>query len=223
MNLLDYAAVAVPSGFMGNGLPWGVTLFGRAFTDQYLLSVAAGLQRQQGSTDPAPTTVARNDRARLVVCGAHLDGLALNWQLKRRGARLVETTQSSPDYQLYALAGGPPFRPGMVRVHEGGVAIAVEVWELPSSRIGLVPDRHSGAAGPGQSATGGWSLGERFYLRGLWVGGCGGHQSFRRVAGLSEKPRLTVILWEQACSHKVRGRFTTIRGTHGAVISRQCH
>ncbi len=134
MNLLDYAAVAVPSGFMGNGLPWGVTLFGRAFTDQYLLSVADAFQR--GSAEPAPTTVARNDRARLVVCGAHLDGLALNWQLKRRGARLVETTFSSQDYQLYALAGGPPFRPGMVRVKEGGVAIAVEVWELPSSELG---------------------------------------------------------------------------------------
>ncbi|WP_130906934.1 MULTISPECIES: allophanate hydrolase [unclassified Pseudomonas] len=136
MNLLDYAAVAVPSAFMGNGLPWGVTLFGRAFTDQYLLSVAAGLQRQQGLSAPAPTSVARNDRARLVVCGAHLDGLALNWQLKQRGARWVETTTSSPDYQLYALAGGPPFRPGMVRVKEGGVAIAVEVWELPSSELG---------------------------------------------------------------------------------------
>ncbi|MEX3775989.1 allophanate hydrolase [Pseudomonas sp. MYb118] len=132
MNLLDYAAVAVPSGFMGNGLPWGVTLFGRAFTDQYLLSVADAFQ-QPAST---PTTVARHDRARLVVCGAHLDGLALNWQLKRRGATLVETTSSSPDYQLYALAGGPPFRPGMVRVKDGGVAIAVEVWELPSSELG---------------------------------------------------------------------------------------
>jgi allophanate hydrolase len=136
MNLLDYAAVAVPSAFMGNGLPWGVTLFGRAFTDQYLLSVADGLQRQQGLCAPAPTSVARNDRARLVVCGAHLDGLALNWQLKQRGARWVETTTSSPDYQLYALAGGPPFRPGMVRVKDGGVAIAVEVWELPSSELG---------------------------------------------------------------------------------------
>lgn len=134
MNLLDYAAVAVPSGFMGNGLPWGVTLFGRAFTDQYLLSVAEAFQRQQGS--PAPATVARNDRARLVVCGAHLEGLALNWQLTQRGARLVETTFSSPDYQLFALAGGPPFRPGMVRVKDGGVAIAVEVWELPSSELG---------------------------------------------------------------------------------------
>ena len=136
MNLLDYAAIAVPSGFMGNGLPWGVTLFGRAFTDQYLLSVADGLQRQQGSATPAPINVARNDRARLVVCGAHLDGLALNWQLKQRGARLVETTSSSSDYQLYALAGGPPFRPGMVRVKDGGVSIAVEVWELPSSELG---------------------------------------------------------------------------------------
>lgn len=136
MNLLDYAAVAVPSGFMGNGLPWGVTLFGRAFTDQYLLSVADALQRQQGLAAPAPTHVARNDRARLVVCGAHLDGLALNWQLKQRGARLLEATHSSPDYQLHALAGGPPYRPGMVRVKEGGVAIAVEVWELPSSELG---------------------------------------------------------------------------------------
>ncbi len=37
MNLLDYAAVSVPCGFMPDGLPSGVTLFGRAFTDQYLL------------------------------------------------------------------------------------------------------------------------------------------------------------------------------------------
>ncbi|MCV2222993.1 allophanate hydrolase [Pseudomonas mercuritolerans] len=136
MNLLDYAAVAVPTAFMSNGLPWGVTLFGRVFTDQYLLSVADALQRQQDSALPAPANAARNDRARLVVCGAHLQGLALNWQLTQRGGRLLETTFSSPDYRLHALAGGPPLRPGMVRVKDGGVAIAVEVWELPSSELG---------------------------------------------------------------------------------------
>ncbi len=54
LNLLDYAAVAVPSGFMNNGLPWGVTLFGRAFTDQYLLSMADALQRHRDA-DTAPT------------------------------------------------------------------------------------------------------------------------------------------------------------------------
>ncbi|WP_241001758.1 amidase family protein, partial [Pseudomonas viridiflava] len=72
VNLLDYAAVAVPSTFMDNGLPWGVTLFGRAFTDQYLLSLADAFQRHtalpliSGNTPPTPTTVARNDMARLV-------------------------------------------------------------------------------------------------------------------------------------------------------------
>ena len=136
MNLLDYAAVAVPSGLMANGLPWGVTLFGRTFTDQYLLSVADALQRQQDPALPTPNNPARHDRARLVVCGAHLDGLALNWQLRQRGARLIEATYSSKNYKLYALAGGPPLRPGMLRVAEGGVAIAVEVWELPSSELG---------------------------------------------------------------------------------------
>ncbi|WP_028241268.1 allophanate hydrolase [Stutzerimonas azotifigens] len=144
MNMLDYAAVAVPAGTMRNGLPWGVTLFGRVFTDQYLLSLADALQRRTALTliggnalaTPAPTAPARNDRARVVVCGAHLDGLPLNWQLKQRGGRLLESTHSSPDYRLYALAGGPPLRPGMVRVIEGGTAIEVEVWDIPSSELG---------------------------------------------------------------------------------------
>ena len=144
MNMLDYAAVAVPAGTMQNGLPWGVTLFGRVFTDQYLLSLADALQRGTGIplvggqsiTKAAPTHPARNDRARVVVCGAHLDGLPLNWQLKQRNGRLLEATYSSANYKLYALAGGPPFRPGMVRVDDDGVAIEVEVWEIPSSELG---------------------------------------------------------------------------------------
>ncbi|AWT10396.1 allophanate hydrolase [Stutzerimonas frequens] len=144
MNMLDYAAVAVPAAVMHNSLPWGVTLFGRVFTDQYLLSLADALQRQtdltlvggNSITGPVPRNPARNDRANVVVCGAHLDGLPLNWQLRQRGGRLLEATQSSPDYRLYALAGGPLLRPGMVRVTEGGAAIAVEVWDIPSSELG---------------------------------------------------------------------------------------
>ncbi|BAN26139.1 allophanate hydrolase [Caballeronia insecticola] len=144
MNLLDYAAVAAPAGFMRNGLPWGVTLFGRAFTDQYLLSVADALHRKlavpliggaQQDTD-APARAARHDRMKLVVCGAHLDGLALNAQLKARGARIVAATKSAPRYRLYALAGGAVQRPGMMRDEANGAAIAVEVWEMPSAEFG---------------------------------------------------------------------------------------
>ncbi|MDR5752754.1 MULTISPECIES: allophanate hydrolase [unclassified Caballeronia] len=146
MNLLDYAAVAAPTAFMKSGLPWGITVFGRAFTDQYLLSVADTLQRSFGlplvggaAPDFAPATKpARNDRVRIVVCGAHLDGLPLNGQLRARGARLVEATTSAPHYRLHALAanGGETRRPGMERVAREGAAIEVEVWELPSAELG---------------------------------------------------------------------------------------
>ncbi|SAK66847.1 amidase [Caballeronia temeraria] len=144
MNLLDYAAVATPAGFMANGLPWGVTLFGRAFTDQYLLSVADALHRKlavplaghaRHDTD-APAHAARDDRMKLVVCGAHLAGLPLNGQLTTRGARLVEATVSAPRYRLVALAGGAIARPGMTRDEANGAAIAIEVWDLPSAEVG---------------------------------------------------------------------------------------
>ncbi len=144
MNLLDYAAVALPVGFLSNGLPSGVTLFGRAFTDQYLLSVADAYQRISGVTlvgehamaAPAPSTVAKRDRTALLVCGAHLSGLPLNWQLTERGATLMRATHTAPHYALYALAGGPPARPGLRRVTEAGQAIAVEIWEIPTQHLG---------------------------------------------------------------------------------------
>ncbi|MCU1719149.1 allophanate hydrolase [Pseudomonas sp. 5P_3.1_Bac2] len=144
MNLLDYAAVAVPGAVMSNGLPWGVTLFGRAFTDQWLLGLADALQRlhalplvgERALSAAAPVNLARNDRAQLVVCGAHLDGLALNWQLRNRGGRLLRQTSTAPNYRLYALPGGPPQRPGLHRVTHAGVAIEVEVWDLPSAELG---------------------------------------------------------------------------------------
>lgn len=146
MNLLDYAAVAIPTAFMKNGLPWGVTVFGRAFTDQYLLGVADTVQRAfalpvvgGGTLDlQAPAAEARHDRARLVVCGAHLDGLPLNGQLRSRGARLVAATTTAPRYRLHALAAvdGTPRRPGLERVAQRGNAIQVEVWELPSAELG---------------------------------------------------------------------------------------
>ncbi|MAT50112.1 MAG: allophanate hydrolase [Porticoccaceae bacterium] len=145
MNLLDLAAVALPVGFLGNGLPWGVTAFAPAGADRALLRLtreylwenplplgATGLDRfpecALGSASP--------DWIPLVVCGAHLSGFPLNHQLMDRGARLVEATTSSPNYRFYALAGGPPYRPGMVRVDEGGSAIEVEVWAVPAEAFG---------------------------------------------------------------------------------------
>ena len=143
MNLLDYAAVAVPAGFANNGLPYGVTLFGPAFGDRALLVYAdrlhQALQIPVGKTARPPTTLtprAHSHSLRLVVCGAHLAGLALNHQLTERAGVLEQVTTTAPCYRLYALPGGPPWRPGLVRVASGGAAIAVEVWRLPLANVG---------------------------------------------------------------------------------------
>ncbi|MEC8143492.1 MAG: allophanate hydrolase, partial [Pseudomonadota bacterium] len=77
------------------------------------------------------------------VCGAHMADLPLNYQLTSRGAEFIEATESAAKYRLYALAGGPPMRPGMVRVNEDGRAIKLEIWRMPAaafaSFVELIP------------------------------------------------------------------------------------
>jgi allophanate hydrolase len=62
--------------------------------------------------------------------------LPLNHQLTERGAVLLERTVTAAEYRLYALPGGPPARPGLVRVPAAGAAIEVEVWSLPAAAFG---------------------------------------------------------------------------------------
>jgi allophanate hydrolase len=144
VNLLDLAAVAVPAGFTSAGLPFGVSLIAPAHEDADLLHLAARLHRatstRAGAMDAAlPPRAPLHDNDGFVdvaVCGAHMTGLPLNVQLTARGGWLVESTRTAPEYRLFALPGGPPLRPGLVRVGEGGAAIEIEVWRLPLERFG---------------------------------------------------------------------------------------
>lgn len=144
MNLLDLAALAVPAGFQDDGIPFGITLIAPAFGDGALLPLGERFQRASvkllGATGhPLPpfkeSAPARTDRIRVAVCGAHMEGLPLNRQLTARGGRLLARTATSPNYRLYALAGGPPFRPGLVRDCAGD-SIDLEVWDLPARHFG---------------------------------------------------------------------------------------
>jgi allophanate hydrolase len=132
VNLMDLAAVAAPAGFRSNGLPFGVSFIGRAFTDEALLALA---NRYFGETTPllnkAPGCV------ELAVVGAHLTGQPLNRQLTERGARLQRTLRTATDYRLFALSGCSPAKPGLVR--DGtfiGPGIEVEVWAVPEDKFG---------------------------------------------------------------------------------------
>ena len=78
--------------------------------------------------------VAPAGRIALAVCGAHLEGQPLHWQLADRGAVLVERGTTAATYRLFALDTQPP-KPGLVRVAGEaaatmGAAIAIEVWAL---------------------------------------------------------------------------------------------
>ena len=154
VNLLDYAALSVPSSIRPDGLPFGITLIGPCASDWQLAGLgqryhqATGLKQGALDVPLPPARVLPGLRAepsvRVAVVGAHLSGMPLNAQLTERQARLVETTQTTADYRLYALTGTVPPKPGLLRVDPGqGAAIAVEVWEMPlaayGSFVALVP------------------------------------------------------------------------------------
>jgi allophanate hydrolase len=141
VNLLGWCALAVPAGTTSRGLPFGVTFIAAAGYDAALARLGAAWCGEPASPLLAPPQ-ARAELP-LAVVGAHLSGLPLNHQLRERGARLLASTTTAPHYRLFALAGTTPPKPGLLRVAEGGAAIAVEVWSMPADRVGsflaLVP------------------------------------------------------------------------------------
>jgi len=144
-NLLDLSALAVPSDLRADGLPFGITLFGKRDADAYLAAIGDAFQRDVAGTlgatgaplPPAPEP--RRPRAGnmlLSVVGAHLSGQPLNKQLTELSATLVRACKTAAEYRLYALPNTTPPKPGLVRVSSGGRAIEVEVWELTPEAFG---------------------------------------------------------------------------------------
>jgi allophanate hydrolase len=127
---MDLAAIAVPAGFRPNGLPFGVSIIGPAFSDEALLRLAGQYLGEVPAELAAPGCVL------VAVAGAHLSDQPLNRELTDRKARLVKTCRTTRDYKLYALQTVPP-KPGLVR--EPGFAgrgIEVEVWAIPENAFG---------------------------------------------------------------------------------------
>jgi allophanate hydrolase len=147
VNLLDLAGIAVPGPKRRDGRAAGITLLGPRGHDAALASLArvfhAATATTIGATGralpplaPLPPT-APAGTLELAVVGAHLSGLPLNHELRSAGGTFLRAVETVPCYQLYALPGGPPERPGLVRVASGtGHAIATEVWALPAEAFG---------------------------------------------------------------------------------------
>jgi len=125
VNLLDYCAVAVPAGFTRRGMPFGVTVIGRAFFDEPLLRLSDSIQK------------ASTGWISLGVVGAHLSGQPLNHQLTDRGAVFLRKDRTAEDYRFYALTNTKPAKPGLVR-EPGfeGPGIEIEIWSIHESQFG---------------------------------------------------------------------------------------
>lgn len=132
VNLMDLAAVAAPAGFRSNGLPFGISFIGSAFSDEALLALA---HRYLGAETPLlERTPGCVD---LAVVGAHLTGQPLNSQLTQRGARLKKTCRTATGYRLYSLEGTKPAKPGLARDDQfQGPGIEIEVWTIPEDQFG---------------------------------------------------------------------------------------
>jgi allophanate hydrolase len=143
VNLLDLCGIAVPTGPRADGRPGSLTVLARKGEDGRAASLALAIEQgplgatgwARGATRIAETPVS-DDEIAIAVCGAHMSGLPLNREITSRGGRFLKACRSAPEYAFYALAGGPPFRPGMVRQRAGGSAIELEVWALPRAAFG---------------------------------------------------------------------------------------
>lgn len=146
MNLLDLCAVSVPAREIADGeIPFSVTLFSLAMEDYQLLGLSQRLndvllKKEQSESFPISSNAEDPfiPGIKVAVCGAHLDELPLNFQLRDRGAQLIELTRTTSAYRLYDLneSNIPVRRPGLFRHDENGSAIEVEVWELPAIHFG---------------------------------------------------------------------------------------
>ncbi|RJT30434.1 allophanate hydrolase [Mesorhizobium waimense] len=146
VNLLDMCGIAVPTGRRGDGLPMSVTLLAPAGRDALSAMLARDLHAASGlplgatgwpqpGLQPAAQP-ARDGMIDLVVVGAHLSGMPLNGQLNQLGAHFLRATRTAAAYKLYALAGQPVPKPGLIRVADGGMRIDVEVWRLEPDAFG---------------------------------------------------------------------------------------
>ena len=138
MNLLDYSALALPAGFYEGRLPWGVTIFADAGMDRALLECGSNYEQMIGRQRTADFAEGF-DEVMIVVCGAHMEGMPLNWQLTDRGGEIFSPMKTAECYRMFVVSAGNglPERPALVRVAEGeGVCIDCEIWKLPTKEFG---------------------------------------------------------------------------------------
>lgn len=119
-NLLDMCAVNVPVIDDTCPMPFGITIFALADSEEMLLKTAEHFLG--------------GESIELAVCGLHKHTGKLEWQLTQLGADYLRSTKTAPEYRLYEL-DTVPVKPGMVKADDGG-AIEVDIYRIPVNSLG---------------------------------------------------------------------------------------
>ncbi|MEM9163630.1 MAG: glutamyl-tRNA amidotransferase [Cyanobacteria bacterium P01_F01_bin.4] len=72
---------------------------------------------------------------KLAVNGTLMQGLELNPNLLNVGATFEREAKTAPTYRIWSI---DDCYPAMVKVKAGGVAVALEVWQVPLAGLGIV-------------------------------------------------------------------------------------
>lgn len=149
VNLMDMCGIAVPLAARSDGRPGSVTLLARSGQDALTAALAHALRADAtvslgatGQPQPKqalPQAAPLPGETAIALVGAHMAGLPLNPQITNLGGRFLEAAETALIYRLFALAGGgAPARPGLLRVGAEEVSIALELWSLPTAKLGAL-------------------------------------------------------------------------------------
>jgi allophanate hydrolase len=144
VNLLGWAALAVPAGFTSRGLPGGITLIGPAGSEGRLCSLGKTWQEPEVRGQKTEVRRQRSEvggsvspgYVRVAVAGAHLRGQPWNGSLAELGARFVRACQTAPRYRFVGLLDLTAPRPGLIRDEARAGSIAVEIYDLNYASFG---------------------------------------------------------------------------------------
>ena len=75
------------------------------------------------------------DTIKLAVNGTLMRDLPLNPNMLNVGSTFEREAQTEPSYRIWSIDDSYP---AMIKVKEGGVAVALEVWNVPLAGLGVI-------------------------------------------------------------------------------------
>jgi hypothetical protein len=76
-----------------------------------------------------------SDTLKLAVNGTLMRDLSLNSNLLNVGATFEREAKTEPCYRIWSIDDKYP---AMIKVKQGGVSVALEVWSVPLSGLGVI-------------------------------------------------------------------------------------